>query len=491
MHTQQSFANAIGSGTFPCITRSWLFWFFCPSNHKHALIPLKPWLFCLGEKQKEIIYFTVEIGSFYVNVKSAGEKWTRANFHHHCLVVSLLPTVHINNRNIYFITFLHLFINCPALFPFITILNMQKNANGNRDVSVRKDWTVWCLKKQQNKNQKKTQNTPILKALSPSKSTFPSRSFTFPHLSPSESVFLQPSSSLNFLFFFHKFPPVYPPINFPLPSVSSSQPIHSFSHISHPHSFHWPNLPCLCLCPGCVCERVCVETLTCPSGTLSRATLCPSCCRCSRSCRRCTGSPGTGAWGWTGRWRARSSGCSSARWSGAAWRGWSICCLPPPAPASSRWNRESERERKRKREKERERDRMRGGRERERGGMWAPGWEVGRENGGGRRDAEWMKKLWQMKNWAVGGEQGKGRRGQGFGENTLLLHVSASNAFSFPYADFVELTWWLTFQFARTCHAFFFCTSVGTPLRTACHAHPKHQMKLNCSLLIKILWGLE
>lgn len=98
--------------------------------------------FCLGEKQKEIIYFTVEIGSFYVNVKSAGEKWTRANFHHHCLVVSLLPTVHINNRNIYFITFLHLFINCPALFPFITILNMQKNANGNRDVSVRKDWTV-------------------------------------------------------------------------------------------------------------------------------------------------------------------------------------------------------------------------------------------------------------------------------------------------------------------------------------------------------------
>lgn len=117
MHTQQSFANAIGSGTFPCITRSWLFWFFCPSNHKHALIPLKPWLFCLGEKQKEIIYFTVEIGSFYVNVKSAGEKWTRANFHHHCLVVSLLPTVHINNRNIYFITFLHLFINCPALFP--------------------------------------------------------------------------------------------------------------------------------------------------------------------------------------------------------------------------------------------------------------------------------------------------------------------------------------------------------------------------------------
>lgn len=353
MHTQQSFANAIGSGTFPCITRSWLFWFFCPSNHKHALIPLKPWLFCLGEKQKEIIYFTVEIGSFYVNVKSAGEKWTRANFHHHCLVVSLLPTVHINNRNIYFITFLHLFINCPALFPFITILNMQKNANGNRDVSVRKDWTVWCLKKQQNKNQKKTQNTPILKALSPSKSTFPSRSFTFPHLSPSESVFLQPSSSLNFLFFFHKFPPVYPPINFPLPSVSSSQPIHSFSHISHPHSFHWPNLPCLCLCPGCVCERVCVETLTCPSGTLSRATLCPSCCRCSRSCRRCTGSPGTGAWGWAGRWRARSSGCSSARWSGAAWRGWSICCLPPPAPASSRWNRESERERKRKREKER------------------------------------------------------------------------------------------------------------------------------------------
>lgn len=135
-------------------------------------------------------------------------------------VLSLLPTVHINNRNIYFITFLHLFINCPALFPFITILNMQKNANGKRDVSVRKDWTVWCLKKQQNKNQKKTQNTPILKALSPSKSTFPSRSFTFPHLSPSESVFLQPSSSLNLLFFFHKFPPVYPPINFPLPSVS-------------------------------------------------------------------------------------------------------------------------------------------------------------------------------------------------------------------------------------------------------------------------------
>lgn len=196
---------------FPCLTRFWLFWFFCPSNNKHALIPLKPWLFCLGEKQKEIIYFTVEIGSFYVNVKSAGEKWTHANFHHHCLVVSLLPTVHINNRNIYFITFLHLFINCPALFPFITILNMQKNANGNRDVSVRNNWTLWCLKKQQNKNQKKTQNTPILKALSPSKSTFPSRSFTFPHLSPSESVFLQPSSSLNLLFFFHKFPPVYPP----------------------------------------------------------------------------------------------------------------------------------------------------------------------------------------------------------------------------------------------------------------------------------------
>lgn len=232
------------------------------------------------------------------------------------------------------------------------------------------------FKKAAKQKSKKTQNTPILKALSPSKSAFPSRSFTFPHLSPSESVFLQPSSSLDLLFFFHKFPPVYSPINFPLPSVSSTQPIHSFSHISHPHSFHWPNLPCLCLCPGCVCERVCMETLTCPSGTLSRATLCPSCCRCSRSCRRCTGSPGTGAWGWAGRWRARSSGCSSARWNGAAWRGWSICCLPPPAPASSRWNRESERERKRKRERESERDRMRGGGEREKGDVSA--WLRGR-----------------------------------------------------------------------------------------------------------------
>jgi len=129
---------------------------------------------------------------------------------------------------------------------------------------------------------------------------------------------------------------------FPFTPVSSNQPIHTLRHVVPIHSFSH--------CCGCV------KTLTCPSGMQSRARLCPSCYRCSRSCRRCTGSPGTGASGWAGRWRARSSGCSSARWNGAAWRGWSICCLPPPAPASSHWNRERERERERELERGRGRE---------------------------------------------------------------------------------------------------------------------------------------
>lgn len=175
---------------------------------------------------------------------------------------------------------------------------------------------------------------------------------------------------------------------------------------------------------------------------LSRARLSPSCCRCSRSCRRCTGNPGTGAWGWAGRWRARSSGCSSARWSGAAWRGWSICCTPPRAPASSHCKRERERETE-----------------------WEGDGETGGGEGEGERLSFWYKGGWKQQrtamqnNWKWGHSKWngglfepkvEGRRGRGFaGKSPLALRLAL------PYPDSVKLTWWLTFPFGRTCHALF------------------------------------
>lgn len=90
--------------------------------------------------------------------------------------------------------------------------------------------------------------------------------------------------------------------------------------------------------PSCIsCKHTPVHllaTLTCSSGRRSTARLFPACCRLGRPCKRYSGSPGTGAWGWTGRWRASSSGCSSAGWSNSAVTAGGSDCPPHPAPAS-------------------------------------------------------------------------------------------------------------------------------------------------------------
>lgn len=104
----------------------------------------------------------------------------------------------------------------------------------------------------------------------------------------------------------------------PLKSLSASHPQLSLTHTGR-------------------LSHTTTPSLTCSSGRRSRSSHCPACCRSCRPCRHCSGSLDTGAGGWAGRWRARSSGCSSGGWSNPAVTAAGTDCPLRPAPASAHW----------------------------------------------------------------------------------------------------------------------------------------------------------